>query len=178
MSALALPRPTAGDAPPAVLDIEASGFGGASYPIEVGYVLGDGRIYCSLIRPMPAWTHWDPEAQRIHHVKREMLLARGREPKEVARHLNDELRGLTLYCDGWANDYTWLATLYEAADLTPAFKLDNLRALLSEREAAHWHIVKQQVATEMRLQRHRASSDARLLQATLMRLRTPLPSGP
>lgn len=174
MSAVATPPPIAGAAP-AVLDIEASGFGRDSYPIEVGYVLGDGRTYCSLIRPLPEWTHWDPEAQRVHHVKREMLFSRGRDPKEVARHLNDELRDLTLYCDGWAHDYSWMATLYEAAEMVPSFRLENLRALLTEREAAHWRIVKQQVATEMRLQRHRASSDARLLQATLMRLRMVLP---
>ena len=65
--------------------------------------------------------------------------------------------------------------LFDAAGLTPSFRLDNLRALLTDREAAFWAVVKQQVATEMRLQRHRASSDAKLLQRTLQRLRTPLP---
>jgi hypothetical protein len=163
------------DAPP-VLDVEASGFGRDSYPIEVGYVLADGSTYCSLIRPEPGWTHWDPAAQRVHHVSRDLLQSRGRDVREVARHLNDQLSGMTLYCDGWANDYTWVAVLYEAAGMVPAFKLDNLRALLTDREAAHWHVVKQQVATEMRVQRHRASADARLLQATLLRLRAPLPS--
>ena len=59
--------------------------------------------------------------------------------------------------------------------MTPAFKLDNLRALLTDREAASWAVVKEQVATEMRLQRHRASSDAKLLQQTLVRLRVPSP---
>jgi len=47
--------------------------------------------------------------------------------------------------------------------------VDNLRALLTDREAAFWGIVKQQVTTELRLQRHRASSDAKVLQRTLMR---------
>lgn len=59
--------------------------------------------------------------------------------------------------------------------MTPAFKLDNLRALLTDREASSWAIVKEQVATEMRLQRHRASSDAKLQQQTLVRLRVPSP---
>jgi hypothetical protein len=166
-----------GDTPaPAVLDIEASGFGRDSYPIEVGYVLGGGQSYCSLIRPMADWTHWDPEAERVHRIPQATLQTHGRAPAEIARHMNEELHGQTLYCDGWAHDYPWLAALYDAADLTPSFKLENLRVLLSEREAAYWDVLKRQVAHEMRAQRHRASSDAKLLQRTLMRLRDPLPS--
>jgi hypothetical protein len=163
---------------PAVLDIEASGFGQHSYPIEIGFVLPDGETYCSLIRPAPGWTHWDIEAERLHRIPLESARTHGRDAGEVAQLLNDRLRGLTLYCDGWAHDYVWLNVLFEAAGLTPNFKLDNLRRLLTEREAAFWDVVKKQVTTEMRLQRHRASSDARILQRTLIRLRAPLPSPP
>lgn len=160
---------------PAVLDIEASGFGRDSYPVEVGFVLADGSTYCTLIRPAPEWTHWDPAAERLHHIALRTIVEHGRDVVEVARQLNTRLRGLTLYCDGWAHDFTWLSVLFEAAGLSPAFKLDNLRALLTEQEAAHWGVVKMQVAREMRLQRHRASSDAKILQSTLVRLRAPLP---
>jgi len=160
---------------PVVLDMEASGFGRDSYPIEVGCVMPDGKAFCTLISPAPGWHHWDAEAERVHHISRDAAVRHGRPPLEVARMLNDRLHGLTVYSDGWANDYTWLGALFEEAGLSPAFRLENLRALLSEREANHWHIVKQQVAHEMRLQRHRASADARVLQATLMRLRMPLP---
>jgi hypothetical protein len=163
---------------PAVLDIEASGFGRDSYPVEVGFVLADGSTYCTLIRPAPEWTHWDPEAERLHHIALRTIVEHGRDVVEVARQLNDRLRGLTLYCDGWAHDFTWLGVLFEAAGLQPSFKLDNLRALLTDQEAAHWSVVKTQVAREMRLQRHRASSDARILQSTLIRLRAPLPQRP
>jgi hypothetical protein len=166
-----------GDIPaPAVLDMEASGFGRESYPIEVGYVLSDGRSYCSLIRPLPGWTHWDEAAERVHRIARTTVQTHGRDVVEIARHVNDDLHGQVVYCDGWAHDYTWLATLFDAAGLTPSFRLENLRVLLSEREAAYWNVLKQQVAHEMRLQRHRASADAKLLQRTLMRLRDPLPS--
>ena len=168
ISPAALPEPV-----PAVLDFEASGFGRSSYPIEIGYVLADGRTFCSLIRPAPGWTHWDPAAAQVHGLTREMLLAHGRDVSDLARHLNNELRGLTLYCDGWAHDYTWLGSLFEAADSSPAFKLDNLRSLLSEPQAARWHVVKQEVAADMQLQRHRASADARLLQRALMQSREP-----
>jgi hypothetical protein len=43
--------------------------------------------------------------------------------------------------------------------------------LLSDAEAATWHDLKRQVATGMTLERHRASSDARLLQSTLLAVR-------
>jgi hypothetical protein len=159
---------------PAVLDIEASGFGRNSYPVEVGFVLSDGQTYCSLIKPAPDWTHWDPAAEKVHHITLQTVVSHGRDVVEVATHLNTRLRGQTIYCDGWAHDYTWLSVLYEAAGLIPSFKLDNLRALLTEQEAAFWSVVKKQITTEMRLPRHRASSDAKILQHTLMRLRAPL----
>jgi hypothetical protein len=38
---------------PAILDVEASGFGRGSYPVEVGYVLEDGVSQCMLVRPEP-----------------------------------------------------------------------------------------------------------------------------
>jgi len=162
--------------PPGVLDMEASGFGRDSYPIEVGYVLPDGQTYCSLIRPIPSWTHWDPSAEKVHRIALATLQTSGRDVGEVALHLNEQLHGQIMYCDGWAHDYTWLATLFEAADMSPSFRLENLRVLLSEREAAHWDVLKRQVTQELRLQRHRASSDAKVLQRTLMRLREPLRS--
>jgi hypothetical protein len=156
---------------PAILDLEASGFGRASYPIEVGYVLADGSSFCTLIKPAAHWTHWDPAAEEVHHIRREHLERHGRSVHEVARLLNERLGGLTVYSDGWANDYPWLAALYEEADRTPTFRLDSLRRLLSENEARDWHETKQRVGTEMRLPRHRASTDARVLQMTLQRLR-------
>ncbi len=170
-SATALaPAPSSAGAP-AILDIEASGFGRDSYPIEVGYVLADGSSFCSLIRPAHHWTHWDSAAEQVHHIRRETLLVHGRPVPEVAQWLNDQLHGLTLYSDGWAHDYPWLGALYEEAGLVPSFRLDNLRSMLSEREARDWYETKQAVSNELQLTRHRASADARLLQKTILRLR-------
>ena len=36
---------------PTILDIEASGFGRGSYPIEIGFSAGDGVLFCGLIVP-------------------------------------------------------------------------------------------------------------------------------
>ncbi len=156
---------------PTVLDIEASGLGRNSYPIEIGYVLPDGHAYCTLIEPEPHWTHWDAQAAALHGIRREQLRERGLPTRDVALLLNTQLAGLTVYTDGWANDFTWLGVLYEAAGMVPHFKLDNLRSLLSDDEADQWHTVKARIAQERGPQRHRASSDARLIQLTLQRLR-------
>lgn len=156
--------------PPACLDIEASGFGRDSYPIEVGYVLGDGRAWCTLIRPAAGWTHWDAAAEAMHGITRDAVQRHGREIPEVAAALNRDLRGLTLYCDGWAHDYAWLNRLFDAADMLPTFRLETLRATLDEARADRWHVVKQAVATGMPSGRHRASTDAKLLQLTWQRL--------
>jgi hypothetical protein len=42
---------------PLIIDVEASGFGGTSYPIEIGVALDYGHKYCTLIHPEPGWTH-------------------------------------------------------------------------------------------------------------------------
>lgn len=159
--------------PPPILDIEASGFGLGSYPIEVGVIMPDGRSWCSLVKPEPGWQHWDPNAAAVHRIEREQLLQHGRSPAEVAAALNDWLRGMVVYSDAWAHDYTWLNKLYDVADSVPSFRLDNLRALLTDAEAARWHELKTSIAKRASLTRHRASSDARLLQMTLVALKEP-----
>ncbi len=96
---------------PAVIDVEASGFGPGSYPIEVGMVLPNGKTHCYLIRPAPGWTHWDPVAEAVHGIRREILQARGVAIEEVARALNEILHDETIYTDGWGHDRSWLALL-------------------------------------------------------------------
>jgi len=156
---------------PTILDVEASGFGPGGYPIEVGYVLADGSTHCTLIRPAPGWTHWDPAAESIHGISHDVLVARGRDVGDVARDLNEELRGQVVYSDGWANDYAWLARLFAEARLLQRFKVESLRRLLSDAEAAQWHASKDAVAAETLTNRHRASTDAQLLQRALLRVK-------
>ncbi len=155
---------------PCVLDIEASGFGRRSYPIEVGYVLPDGRAVCMLVRPAADWTHWDDGAERVHGISRAVLAAHGRAPHEVALALNRDLAGLVVYCDGWAHDYPWLGALFEEAGLSPAFRLESVGALLDEPHLAMLDEARRQAVAEMGLQRHRASNDARALQRAIGRL--------
>lgn len=156
---------------PAILDIEASGFGHGSYPVEVGYVLEDGGSRCMLVRPAPDWNHWSSAAERLHRIRRADLLEHGLPAAVVADDLNRELGGRTLYTDAWGHDYSWLAMLYDAAGRAPNFRLESLQALLTVSEIARWRRLKEQVALALGLPRHRACADARLLQATFGRLR-------
>lgn len=156
---------------PTILDIEASGFGRGSFPIEVGFIDADGEGFCTLIRPAPSWTHWDEAAERVHNIPLRLLFERGRTLHEVAAFLNDALRGQEVFSDGWAHDYSWLSLLFEEAGLTPSFRLENLLKLLSEGESALWQTTRRKVANEMAIGRHRASSDARVLQATWLRIK-------
>jgi hypothetical protein len=155
---------------PCVLDIEASGFGRGSYPIEIGFVLPDGTAYCTLIVPDAAWTHWDGDAERIHGISRSLLARHGRSAAEVAAELNQRLAGRSVYCDNWAHDYAWLARLFESASAIPTFHLRHLRELLSENAAERFDDTREIVARNLQLRRHRASSDARVLQLSLAKV--------
>ena len=158
-------------AAPPIIDVEASGFGPASYPIEIGLVLPDGSSYCSLLRPEPDWTHWDASAEKVHGLTRETLLKHGRPAQEVARELNERLHGQTIFCDAWYHDFNWLGRLYGAVEMHQAFRLEDIRTVLNEAEANVWHATKLGVIEDLQLTRHRASNDARVLQATLLRVK-------
>lgn len=156
----------ASSAPPAFLDIEASGFGRDSYPIEIGFVLPEGEAWCTLVRPEDGWMHWDPAAEALHGIGRDLALRHGRPAVDVARELNRRLAGMTVYSDGWAHDYAWLALLFDAAGRSPLFRLEHLRNALDEAQAMAWQATRERVRHERPLARHRASSDARILQLT------------
>lgn len=157
---------------PWVLDVEASGFGRGSYPIEVGYVGPACEVGCTLIQPQPDWTGWDASAARVHGIARELLLQHGKPVRHVAEMLNAALSGQQVYCDAWAHDYVWLARLFDAADLVPAFRLRDLRELLAPDELERFDAVRDRIRREVALQRHRASADARVLQMSVAALRT------
>lgn len=156
---------------PYIIDVEASGFGPHSYPIEVGVVLEAGTSWCSLIAPEPDWTFWDPAAEAVHHVPREVLLARGRPAAQVAQHLNELLAGVTVYTDGWVVDQPWLIQLFARAGLAQRFAVSALEMILTEPQMAVWHRVKDETVRALALTRHRASSDALIVQETWLRSR-------
>ena len=156
-------------ATPLIIDIEASGFGWDSYPIEVGIALPKGERFCTLIDPIQAWTHWDQSAEGIHHISRDELHSHGKSIFEVTRDLNQLLQGQTLYSDGWVVDKPWLNTLFYAAHTAMDFFVSPLEMILTEYQMDHWHSIKGGVIADLKLTRHRASNDAYIIQETYRR---------
>ncbi|MBI2803210.1 MAG: hypothetical protein HYX63_23570 [Gammaproteobacteria bacterium] len=154
---------------PLIIDVEASGFGGMSYPIEVGVALEQGQKYCTLISPASDWTHWDKEAEKIHRVARDILETYGKSLHEVTKQLNELLEYRTLYTDAWVVDKPWLTTLFHAAGVSMKFQVSPLEAILSELQMEQWHETKDCVIREAELARHRASYDAWIIQETYKR---------
>jgi len=154
---------------PLIIDVEASGFGAHSYPIEIGLAMDEGEKFCTLILPAPDWTHWDDEAEKVHRVPRDILETYGKPMKQVAEELNEILEGKTVYTDGWVVDKPWLTTLFHAAGVPMKFDVSSLEMILSEPQMNNWHDTKDRIIEEMELKRHRASYDAIIIQETFKR---------
>lgn len=151
---------------PSIIDIEASGFGSESYPIEVGVALNNGKRFCTLIVPAPDWTHWDENAEKLHKISRRLLETSGKPITEVADQLNEILAGTTLFSDGWVVDLPWLTTLFDAAGRPMKFSVSPLEMILTEKQMMVWHKTKEKIVQQFNLTRHRASNDAWIIQET------------
>lgn len=154
---------------PIIIDVEASGFGNGSYPIEVGVALDDDTKYCALILPADEWEHWDEDAEKVHRIARDILETHGKPIHEVAEHLNRLFEGKTLYTDAWGVDKPWLTTLFYRAAMEMKFSVSPLELILSEAQMARWHETKDKLLAEVQKHRHRASFDAWIIQETYKR---------
>jgi hypothetical protein len=111
---------------PVFYDCEASCIGGL--PIEIGWASIDtsrGEIQSEshLVRPPLHWDMqpvWDPDAEKLHGISLEQLLAQGRPPFEVARRMNEVLAGRKLFSDGPADDDTSRTIGEEISGFDPA----------------------------------------------------------
>lgn len=154
----------------AFIDLEASGLGARSWPVEVGWAFADGGGGGFLLRPDPSWTDdaWDPRAERLHGIARETLVADGVDVRDAALRLNAAFAGVKVYSDAPDWDGFWLFRLYSAAGVRQGFALQDfgrlVRPLAGVREQSL-------LARAARLapRRHRAEADALHLK-TLWRL--------
>ena len=155
---------------PAIIDLEASGFGRGSYPIEVGFALENREVHSFLIKPEDDWTHWSEEAEAIHGISREQLMTEGEDVKTIAIRMNDLLRGQTLYSDAWSFDSSWIGRMFDSAGIVQRFRIETINKILPPEQIEHWHPTKESVLEELGIKAHRAANDVQVLQETFLRI--------
>lgn len=156
---------------PTIIDIEASGLGRGSYPIEIGYITSSNEMGCTLIHPADSWTLWQKEAEKLHGISNELLVEKGKNVVIVANWLNEKFKHSTVYSDGWVNDMCWIGALFNEAEICQLFKIDSLLTLLSEEEKECWSDLHDRIIEDEALTRHRASSDAKIIQKTYIEVK-------
>jgi len=156
---------------PCIIDIEASGFGSHSYPIEIGVINAKGERYCALIKPDADWTHWNPDAEKIHGISRELLATCGRPPAQICLELNAFLQGSNAYSDAWSHDSPWLNRLFYAGRIKANFFLSAIELIATEAQLMLWDNTTNHLTKSPIIQRHRASGDAFLIQQTYIATR-------
>lgn len=149
---------------PTILDIEASGIGSRSYPIEVGVVTFLSQRYCRLIKPQADWQDWSLEGQQLHGISRDLLNEKGLQAEQVSVELNELLLGQTVYSDSWMADKPWLIKLFDAAGMEMKFSLNPLEKILTEQQMAIWQDTQESISATSKSERKRASNDAVLIQ--------------
>ncbi|MEH6579921.1 MAG: hypothetical protein V7731_22945 [Amphritea sp.] len=146
------------------LDLEASGLGPRSYPIEVAWKsTGDNSFDNFLIDPDSAvqWDYWDEFAEEMHGICRTELQRKGISVETACKRMNDQLSGKSVLSDAWEFDNFWLTRLYSEAGMQMAFQLQGLEAVLSAGQLIQYRLI-----SKSQLRRHRAMKDVEhILQA-------------
>jgi hypothetical protein len=123
------------------LDFEASGLLPGSYPIEVAWASHHGNPESYLIKPHDDWLRsgsWDFNAEAMHGLTHEQLLADGTPVDHIAARLVDALHGWNVFA-GSGMDQGWLDALLEYGSRSEQIRLmpveiaygDACRALLA-----------------------------------------------
>ncbi|BBB26537.1 hypothetical protein [Amphritea japonica] len=145
------------------LDLEASGLGPGSYPIEVAWKSTEHECDNFFIDPgsVPGWDFWDDFAEEMHGICRAELHQSGISVTDACDRLNAKLQGQDVISDAWEFDSFWLRRLFEAADRAMMFRLIGLSEVLSPEELIQYRFV-----CKAQLRRHRAMADVNhILQA-------------
>lgn len=151
-----------------VLDAEASCMARVgSYPIELAVAELSGKLKSWLIKPTEDWIEgglWDPDAERLHRITRQQLLAEGLPPQVVVDEFTVAVRGRRLVSDAARLDSFWLMVLHEVVG-REAPVVEPVESLLAQLAAGvdgpHRIEQAQKLALERFPRRHRAADDAR-----------------
>ena len=146
----------------AFIDLEASGLGPKSWPIEVGWCFPQGLASSFLVRPDDSWprSEWDDRAEALHGISIGEIEDKGVPIKALCEKLNSVLAGKIVYSDAPDWDGFWLYRMFDAAHLRQRFTLfdfgDLLRRIAGD---GLWEISER--ANRLHPHSHRASDDVR-----------------
>jgi hypothetical protein len=155
----------------AIIDLEASSLGSASYPTEIGWAIlhDDGSITSGacLIRPAAKWTMyanaWSPASERLTGISRKMLDQDGLPTRDAMARFLDAVGDRDLFSDEPDFDRHWLTMLVDAAGVPLGERrLGDMKRLIGQGGSAF------QLGEPPR---HRAEADARRLALSLSRAR-------
>lgn len=141
------------------IDLEASGLGAESYPIEVAWINDEtGEQDSFLINPETAqgWVYWDEYAEEMHGIDREDLVCKGLDIRKACKRLNEKLKDKTLISDAFEFDLFWLSRLFEASGLQPSFRMAGLERILSKEQIIQFGFL-----AKAQFRKHRALNDVR-----------------
>jgi DNA polymerase III epsilon subunit-like protein len=139
------------------IDLEASGLGRESYPIEVAWKNDEtGEQDSFLINPDSAedWHYWDDHAEEIHGIERKELKKKGLDIISACKRLNEKLKGKTLISDAVEFDFFWLSRLFQATGMNPSFQMAGLDRVLSKEQRIQFGFL-----AKAQRRRHRALDD-------------------
>jgi len=139
------------------IDLEASGLGEESYPIEVAWkndVTGEQDSF--LIDPDTAqnWHYWDEYAEEMHGIERCQLNSKGLDIITACRRLNEKLKDKTLVSDAWEFDLFWLTRLFDETGMKPTFTMIGLERILSKEQRMQFRFL-----ARAQSRKHRALED-------------------
>lgn len=154
-----------------VIDLEASGLGPDSWPIEVGIAwceAGEVLSWSSLIRPEPGWhpDAWDPLSEEVHGISREELSS-APTAWTVAEELLRRVAGRPVYSDAPDFDLKWVRRLLDASPAQAGIRVQDydlaVAAVCGER-GADWAFERLEVTRTP----HRAGPDAARMMSAIL----------
>ena len=155
----------------AFLDIEASGLGPDTFPIEVGWAFLSGNSGSMLIKPTSDWIEdaWDETAEDLHGISWDQLHTEGKSARFVADELNRLLGqpGLLVLSDAPEMDGFWLGRLFEQTPADQGFQLGDFNRAFRGRFPTLDLDTLLLIAEDER--HHRAEADALLLRVIWQR---------
>lgn len=147
-----------------MLDVEASGLGHSSYPVEVALASSTGAHANFLIKPTTDWLEqgeWDKNAEKLHGLSQQQLLQHGDNIVSIAQQLNKYLCGKLVLCNDLTFDGFWLTQLFKAANTSVTFYLIDLSALFDYWGEEKARLYKEEYSKMLNTNEHRALPDAK-----------------